>query len=205
MSYKLEDLNNAIFKNSYKLLKTIFTENNKNTLINNNCSKKNTLNNSIRSILGSRNLCGFSLKSIEILVKNGAKVINSDSAHNTLNLTLICSKLYIKSFCQPDEKIIAEQNAIKVIDLVIKNGAKPVNQRDPYTSMGENTLSALIGTGNLNIIRSVIDHGLHLEPVNDQNNNTMECSLIKLQETKEYEFFKIALEVHYQMIIVLEL
>lgn len=192
MSYTTADLNYAIYMNSSKMLNKVLSGNNGTSIINNTCSMKNTLNKSIRSVLGDKNLDGFSLKIIKILLKNGAMVTNSKCENDTLHCTLICSKLSINSFTDIDKKLKAEKNAIEVIELMIKNGAEPIDN-PIYDS--SNTLSTLINIGNQCIIKSVIQSGLRLKPDNSNFScNTFECALIKSLELKNLELLRIALK-----------
>lgn len=194
MSYTAKDLDHAIYSNSYKILKQILKTSP--MLIDKTCSKKNTLNKFISSILNNKNLCGFSTKTIEILFKQDVQPVNKNSVHNTLHCAIIWSKHYIDSF-KRDKRLLAEQNAIKVLDLVIKNGATPITCESKDTiNININTLSTIIGTGNPKIIRTVVESkiGVDLAPDNGNYDNTFEHALFLSQKYKQYELFLIAIK-----------
>ncbi len=201
MNYTINDLNFAIYKNSYKMAKRFLSGINGNKIINNACPKKNLLNESIRSVLDNKNIDGFSLKIIRLLLENGAIPVNDNTENNTLYCAIICSKFCVKTILEPEKKLRAEKNCIKVIELLINNGAKPINCDSTF-----NTLSTIICTENLNIIRSIIklieeDNKFELKPDNchDRNGNTLECALeinVRMnlrQDSEQNEILKLAL------------
>jgi hypothetical protein len=167
MDYRLHHLNNAIDNQKYEWLKKILTTSRK-YLINNGCSDGNTLIRSIKSVLSNKNLDQFNPGIIELLFEHGAQCIKISKIYNTLNTVITWSGRYIDMFQDDEKKLIAEQNAINIIDIVIKNGAKPFDVH-PYANAHThqaNTLSIAMKVANLNILKFLIDAKLKLKPSN---------------------------------------
>ncbi len=173
-------LDKVILKRSCKMLNYLLKINS--SLINNHCTKKNTLNCAIKSVFNDKSN-GFSFKFIKSLIKNGALVSNDCSEFNSLHISLIQGQRYIDSFYNNDRKIIAEKNVIKIINLLINNGAVSIYQGDI------NTFSIGMKTNNANIVNSILF--LKPLPCNGKNNsNTLNLALC----SKNIDLLKIALE-----------
>jgi hypothetical protein len=115
------------------------------------------LNQSIKAVLSNNNTDQFDPRIIELMFECGAQCINLSDDYNTLNIAITCSGRYIDSFKDAETKLIAERNAIKIIDIVIKHGARPRN------SEYANTLSNAMKCANLNILNFLTNPDLSLD------------------------------------------
>mgnify|MGYP001014062946 CR=1 FL=1 len=205
MVFTRKDLHDAIDKNSYKETLKILRESSKGGqyLIDNTCSHDNTLVRSIKSILSSTNLQGFGLspKIIELLFEYGAKCVDGDLC-NTLNIGIFWADSYIRRFkkCKREHQLVAEKNALTLLDVLVKNGAMPRNNNGSIMSMhskysAANTLSILMDLKNLKILRFMIDNTcLGLRPNNSGHQyNAFECAVEASKKTGHSDFIEVAL------------
>ena len=137
------ELDRAISCQSYKLLNKALV---KGAVINNRWSKKNTLNRAIRSTLNN-NLNGFSLKIINRLIDHGAVMHNNGSEHDTLAVALNCANAYISSFPSGDKRVLAEDNVMELLNLLIQRGVDKIDLQSRC-----HIVSSAIKTGRLNIV-----------------------------------------------------
>jgi hypothetical protein len=164
--------------------------------------RKHDLFRSIKFVLSNKNIDQFNLRSIKRLFRRGAQCINLSPRYNTLNTVIFLSGQYIELFNDTETKLIAEENAIKVIDIVISNGARGI---DDIYNQEANTLSIAMKCANINILKFLIDANanlnLNLKPYNHNDCSqkypsdcyTLECALSASHKTGNPEFFRIAL------------
>jgi hypothetical protein len=152
----------------------------------------NTLHRSIRSAVNNLSSSRFdvNLQIIELLFRSGAQC-SSVPRHNTLNFGIY---MVNKSMKSREHTLVAEKNALSVLEILIKNGAIPNN--DTESSFEYNTFSAIMRTQNLMILRFVMDKNLSLRPNNasfGENASTFECALRASDSKGQYDFLRIAI------------
>jgi hypothetical protein len=197
MSNRSKNLNHCIDRRKYASIKDILSSS-KRKLINNGCSNENTLNRLIKSIFCDKDIKPFDPEIINLMFIHGAKCVWRPSDHNTLNIVIIWSGRYIESFEDDEEKLLAEQNAIKVIGTVIDSGARALNDDEDT-----NTLSIAMNCANIKILKCLINTNLELKPSNHiysatilnhvPYDYTLYCAFKASEKTKNPEFLKIAL------------
>jgi hypothetical protein len=197
MVYTPKDLLDAVDKNNYKGVQDFLMKSKKDVRMTSNSAfyddvmnfYDNTLIRSIRTVFNA-SLHEFNPGIIELLFKYGAKCVDA-YRKNTLNKGIIHANLYIRSFKSDEKRLIAEKNALNVLEILVKNGAIPCNSDEDG-----NTLSVIMGTQNLKILRFMTDTNLCLEPHNgrDQKKNTLECAFNASQKTGHCDFIKAALD-----------
>jgi hypothetical protein len=142
------------------------------------------------SVFDNKDINQFNPRFIDLMFIN--KFVCMSVPFNALNTAIFLAGQYIESFKNNEKKQIAEQKAIKIIDIMIKNGARPLDNE--YA----NTLSIAMICANINILKFLIDANLELKPCNSAHICTSDyCTLYYAfeasQKTKNPEFLKIAL------------
>jgi hypothetical protein len=163
-----------------------------------NCSNENTLIGLAVIVFSNKDIKHFDHFNpgiIDLMFVDRMKCIKLPPNYNTLNIIIYLAGQYIESFKHDNEKLLAEQNAIKIIDIAIKHGAQVIND-----NVEENTLSIAMNCANINILKFLINTNLELKPSNRTNRYidqpydfTLYHAFKASEKTQNPEFLRIAL------------
>jgi len=154
MNYTSKDLLDAVDKNDFKKVQDFLMESKKDTRMTSNLQYydntvqfyNNTLIRSIKTVFSASDLYKFNPGIIELLFEYGAKCVNA-YRKNTLNTWIFYANSYIRLYKSNENRLIAEKNALSVLEILIRNGAIPCNEENWESAIGDNnTLSTIMET-----------------------------------------------------------